>query len=91
MREISPAVRQDIRNRLGRIEGQARGVQRMLDQRRSCTEILPQLAAIRSAAYQASLILVQNHALDCLSDPDRSMSTEDIVNDVIGVLAKIPH
>ena len=91
MREISPAVRQDIRNRLCRIEGQARGVQRMLDQRRSCTEILPQLAAIRSAAYQASLILVQNHALDCLSDPDRSTSTEDIVNDVIGVLAKMPH
>jgi len=91
MREISPAVRQDIRNRLCRIEGQARGVQRMLDQRRSCTEILPQLAAIRSAAYQASLILVQNHALDCLSDPDCSTSTEDIVNDVIGVLAKMPH
>lgn len=91
MREISPAVRQDIRNRLGRIEGQARGVQRMLDQRRSCTEILPQLAAIRSAAYQASLVLVQNHALDCLSDPDLSMSTEDIVNDVIGVVAKMPY
>jgi DNA-binding FrmR family transcriptional regulator len=88
---ISPSVRQDIRDRLGRMEGQARGVQRMLDQERSCQEILHQLMAIRSAAHQASLILVRNHALECLRHPDQSMSTEEIVNSVIGVLADMPY
>jgi len=91
MQEISPSVRRDIRNRLSRIEGQARGVQRMLDEGRSCQEILQQLMAIRSAAHQISLILVQNHALECLRHPDQSMSTEEIVNSVIGVLADMPY
>jgi DNA-binding FrmR family transcriptional regulator len=91
MTEISPSAIQEIRNRLGKIEGQAKGVQNMLDQRRSCPEILQQLMAIRSAAYQASLILVQDHARECLSNPDQSMPTEDIVNNVIGVLAKMPY
>jgi len=63
----------------------------MVDQGRSCQEILHQLLAIRSAAHQASLILVQNHALQCLRRPDQSMSTEGIVYDVIGVLAKTPY
>ena len=91
MQEISPSVRQDLRNRLSRVEGQARGVQRMLDEGRNCQEVLQQLTAIRSAAHQASLILVQNHALECLRHPDRSMSTEEIVNSVMGVLARVPY
>ncbi len=91
MQGISPSARQDVRNRLSRIEGQARGVQRMLDEDRSCQEILQQLMAIRSAVHQASLILVRNHALECLRHPDESMSTEEIVNSVIGVLANIPY
>lgn len=91
MQGISPSARQDVRNRLSRIEGQARGVQRMLDEDRSCQEILQQLMAIRSAVHQASLILVRNHALECLRHPDESMSTEEIVNSVVGVLANIPY
>jgi len=73
------------------MEGQARGVQRMLDQGRSCQEILHQLMAIRSAAHQASLVLVRDHALDCLQHPDQATSAEEIVNTVIGVLAETPH
>lgn len=63
----------------------------MLDEGRDCQDILPQLMAIPSAAYQASLILVQNHALDCLRRPDPSMSTEEIVEGVIGVLTQMPY
>ena len=91
MQEISPSVVQDLQHRLSRVEGQARGVQRMLDEGRNCQEVLQQLTAIRSAAHQASLILVRNHALECLRHPDQSMSREEIVNSVIGVLANMPY
>jgi DNA-binding FrmR family transcriptional regulator len=91
VQELSSSVRHDLGNRLRRIEGQARGVQGMLDQGRSCQEILHQLMAIRSAAHQASLILVRNHALDCLRHPDQSLSTEEIVSTIVGVLADMPH
>jgi DNA-binding FrmR family transcriptional regulator len=63
----------------------------MLDEERSCQEILHQLMAIRSAAHQAGLILVRSHALECMHHPDQSMSAEEIVNSLIGVLAGMPY
>lgn len=91
MHQVSLAAKKDLQNRLSRIEGQAKGVQNMLDQDRSCQDILHQLLAIRSAAHQASLMLVQNHALECLRRQDQSASTEQVVEALVGVLAKMPY
>jgi DNA-binding FrmR family transcriptional regulator len=91
MHQVSLAAKKDLQNRLSRIEGQAKGVQNMLDQDRSCQDILHQLLAIRSAAHQAGLTLVQNHALECLRRPDQSASTEQVVEALVSVLAKMPY
>jgi DNA-binding FrmR family transcriptional regulator len=91
MHQVSLAAKKDLQNRLSRIEGQAKGVQNMLDQDRSCQDILHQLLAIRSAAHQASLLLVQNHALECLRCPDQYASTEQVVEALVGILAKMPY
>ncbi|MBC8448085.1 MAG: metal-sensitive transcriptional regulator [Chloroflexi bacterium] len=91
MAEIaSSEVKTDLQHRLRRIEGQARGVQRMIDEGRDCKSILQQLAAIRSAAHQASLVLVRSYATQCLSEPWRGEpSPTELVNELVGVLAKI--
>jgi DNA-binding FrmR family transcriptional regulator len=91
MQGVSPSARADLENRLSRIEGQARGVQNMLDQGRACHDILHQLLAIRSAAHQATLVLVQDHALECLRSPDESSSSDEVVESFIRALAKIPY
>ncbi|MGD2148561.1 MAG: metal-sensitive transcriptional regulator [Anaerolineae bacterium] len=52
--------------RIRRIEGQARGVARMIEEDRDCSEILQQLAAIRSAAHQATIVLVRSYATECV-------------------------
>ncbi len=64
-----------LRKRLRRLEGQVRGVNKMLDEDRSCQEIIQQLAAIRAAAHQASLLVVRAYATECLraSRPDEAM------------------
>ena len=49
--------------RMRRIEGQARGVQRMISEERDCLEILNQLASLRSAAYNASVELTEQYAI----------------------------
>ncbi|NOZ05515.1 MAG: metal-sensitive transcriptional regulator [Chloroflexi bacterium] len=87
---LSPAVQDDLVRRLRRLEGQARGVQRMLQEQRDCREILAQLAAIRSAADRASLLLARDHALECLHDPTRSLSTEDVITELVSTLVKLP-
>jgi DNA-binding FrmR family transcriptional regulator len=91
MREVSPSAKADLANRLSKIEGQARGVQNMLDQGRSCQDILHQLLAIRSAAHQATLVLVQDHALDCLRRADQSIPTEETVESFVRALASMPY
>jgi DNA-binding FrmR family transcriptional regulator len=90
MYEVSLSAKKDLRNRLSRIEGQAKGVQNMLDEGRSCQDILHQLLAIRSAAHQASLVLVQNHALECLRNPDHPAPSQEAVEALVGILAKMP-
>ena len=82
-------VRTELGRRLRRIEGQARGVQRMIDEGRDCTAILQQLAAIRSAVYNASLVLVRSYAAECLRQRRDDRSPAELVDDLVGVLAKI--
>ncbi len=56
----------DLLRRVRRIEGQARGVARMIEEDRDCREILQQLAAVRSAAHQATVALVRAYATECV-------------------------
>jgi DNA-binding FrmR family transcriptional regulator len=65
----SPETREEIRRRLRRIEGQVRGIERMLDEERDCREIVQQIAAIRSAVQQAGLAVMRIYAEQCLADP----------------------
>jgi DNA-binding FrmR family transcriptional regulator len=93
MPELSPEVKEDAVRRLRRIEGQARGVQRMIDENRDCHEILHQLTAIRSAAYQASLMLARDYAAQCLKGNDQAVarSSDELVNELLGVLTNMPE
>jgi DNA-binding FrmR family transcriptional regulator len=65
----SPELQTDLTVRLRRIEGQVRGVQRMIEEGRECPEILQQMAAIRAAMHQASLILARAYVEKRLREP----------------------
>lgn len=52
--------------RLRRIEGQVRGLQRMLDEAKDCEQIMTQLMAARSALEQVSLHVLSSHIQDCV-------------------------
>jgi CsoR family transcriptional regulator, copper-sensing transcriptional repressor len=53
--------------RLSRIEGQVRGVARMVEEERYCIEILDQIAAIQAAAEKVALGLVDGHVRHCMT------------------------
>jgi DNA-binding FrmR family transcriptional regulator len=57
-----------ILNRLARIEGQVRGVQRMIEEGKDCEQTLTQLAAIRSALDQVGIHLISSRMKDCLQE-----------------------
>lgn len=84
----SAVVRERILARLRRIEGQARGVQTMIDEHRDCREVVQQLAAIRSAVNQAALEVIRTYASQCLTDPGQALSEEEVLDYVLNAVAK---
>ncbi|MCC6167419.1 MAG: metal-sensitive transcriptional regulator [Caldilineaceae bacterium] len=62
----SEHVKRQIQQRLSRIEGQVRGVQKMLDDERECREILQQFNAILAAVQTTTDLFVRTYAKECL-------------------------
>jgi DNA-binding FrmR family transcriptional regulator len=61
------ASKEQLLDRLARIEGQVRGIARMVDQDRYCIDVLTQISAIQAALDKVSLGLLDGHARVCLN------------------------
>lgn len=82
-----PEIKADLLRRLRRLEGQARGVARMIEDGRDCQEILQQLAAIRAAAHQTSLRVVRSYAFECMQSTD--MSPQEMAEALVQALSRV--
>jgi DNA-binding FrmR family transcriptional regulator len=91
MKLSNEKTRQSLLNRLRRVEGQVRGVQKMLVEERECEEIVQQLASIRSAVHSTMINLLHDQARDCIHDPTISDSRqqEQMLSDLINLLGRI--
>jgi DNA-binding FrmR family transcriptional regulator len=65
---VLPAGRHDTMIRLHRIEGQVRGIERMVEQDRYCIDVLTQISAVSRALQSLALILLEEHLRHCLAD-----------------------
>ncbi len=63
---VDPAHRADLHNRLSRIEGQIRGIKRMVDEPRPCLEVLQQLAAVSAAIDRVRVSVFRFHVRRCV-------------------------
>lgn len=81
--------RKSIIMRLRRIEGQVRGVQRMIEEEADCGEVLNQVAAIRSAVNQVGLLVFENHAQDCLRSVVRNDSNGEDLKEIVTMMGRL--
>lgn len=65
-------TKESLTKRLRRIEGQVRGLQKMVDEERYCADVLVQIASVQEALRSVGRILLQNHLTHCVSDAIRS-------------------
>ncbi len=79
----------DLVRRLRRVEGQVRGVQQMLQERRDCRDIVTQLTAANKALEQAGFVLVAAGLTWCLADPERSAAEGYDLADVQKMFTKL--
>lgn len=72
--------------RLRRIEGQVKGIQRMIEEDKNCVEILTQVAAIRAAINKVGGMVLERHSKTCmqnaLSSDNKDQAVEDLLNTV---------
>ncbi len=80
----------ELIKRLKRIEGQTRGVQKMVEEGRECAEILHQLTAINEAVRSVSVMLAEQFAVECLNGSSKTKSREAIAA-MIDAIAKVPR
>lgn len=74
--------------RLRKIEGQARGIQKMIDEDRYCPDIIQQLTALSHAAEEVSLLLLQDHIEGCVADAIREQGGEPMIRELIEVVRR---
>ncbi len=65
--QISGDIKEDLLKRLRRIEGQVRGLQRMIEEDRSCQEVVYQAAAVKAAVVQVAMTILSNQLATCLA------------------------
>lgn len=85
----SAVAKEDLRNRLRRIEGQSRGVQKMLADDRDCREILQQLKAMQAAVRNATLLFMRSYARECLTQSNDITYQEVVVDEIMDLVSKI--
>lgn len=78
----------DLLVRLRRIEGQVRGIQRMIEEDRYCVDILMQITAVRSALDSAGLILLEDHTRGCVARALRDNDGDGVVRELTDVMKR---
>ncbi|MDO9536043.1 MAG: metal-sensitive transcriptional regulator [Bacillota bacterium] len=74
---------------LKRIEGQMRGIQRMVEEERYCVDVLNQIAASRMALSRLAVIILQDHTMGCVSKAVRDQKNEEvIIEELMGVVKR---
>lgn len=81
-------LRRSLDARLARIEGQVRGLRRMIAEDAYCDDVLAQASAARAALGKASLAVLEHHMKHCLIDRVRSGEVE-IVDELMDTLGRM--
>ena len=74
--------------RLRRIEGQVRGVQRMVEEDKYCVDILTQLSAVIAATRQTGLVVLENHVRGCVVGGNHGDDREALVTELTDAIER---
>ena len=78
-----------LQDRLRRIEGQVRGLQRMVDEDQYCIDILTQLAAVLAALKAVGMGLLDDHVRHCVRESIEQGSGDEKVEELLAAVARL--
>ncbi len=83
------ATKDQLNSRLSRIEGQVRGVQRMVDEDRYCIDVLTQISAVQAALDKVALGLLDDHARSCVLGADSEELQADRTQEMMAAVGRL--
>ena len=87
-KERSEKEYKDLIHRLNRIEGQGRGIKKMVESDTYCTDILVQVSAVNAALNSFNKVLLANHIRTCVANDIRE-GKEETIDELVATLQKL--
>lgn len=82
MDEKNYETKEDILKRLRRIEGQVKGIQRMIEEDKYCVDILTQVAAVRAAINKVGSLMLEKHSMTCIQNVASCEDKEKVLKEL---------
>ena len=83
------ASKEQLVARLRRIEGQVRGVQRMVEEDRYCIDVITQISAIEAALEKVALGLLDGHTRHCVLGPESEELREECTEELVAAFGRL--
>jgi CsoR family transcriptional regulator, copper-sensing transcriptional repressor len=87
-RRVRQPDKASLLKRLNRIEGQVRGIARMVDEDRYCVDVLTQISAVRAALNAVALSLLRDHTQGCVRAAVQSGRGDASIEELLAVVEK---
>ncbi|ENH97895.1 hypothetical protein J416_03041 [Gracilibacillus halophilus YIM-C55.5] len=77
------------KNRMKRIEGQMRGLLKMMDEGKDCRDVVTQMSAVRNALDRTAALIVSSNLEKCIRDEkENGESSEELIQEAVNLLVK---
>ena len=83
------ATKEQLSKRLRRIEGQVRGIERMVDEDRYCIDVLTQISAVQAALDKVALGLLDDHARHCVIAGHGEGEPAELTDELMAAVARL--
>ncbi len=88
-RGYSMEYNDQIKNRVKRMEGQLRGILKMMEDNKDCKEVITQLSAVRSAVDRTVGVIVSSNLVECVLEAERKgENTDELIKEAVNLLVK---
>ena len=83
------ATKDQLQSRLRRIEGQVRGIDRMVDEDRYCIDVLTQISAVQAALDKVALGLLDGHARHCMHEGATDGRADEMAGEMMAAVGRL--
>lgn len=78
-----------MKNRVKRMEGQLRGILKMMEENKDCKDVITQLSAVRSAVDRTIGVVVSSNLVECVQKMDQNEEkTDELIKQAVNLLVK---